>query len=34
VATRSGGYARVCVEGPVIDAAELERVDEHAGAPA
>jgi dihydroorotate dehydrogenase electron transfer subunit len=34
VARRGGGYARVCVEGPVIDAAELERVDEHAGAPA
>jgi dihydroorotate dehydrogenase electron transfer subunit len=34
VPTRGGGYMRVCVEGPVIDAAELERVDEHAGAPA
>jgi dihydroorotate dehydrogenase electron transfer subunit len=31
---RGGGYLRVCVDGPVIDAAELERVDEHAGAPA
>jgi NAD(P)H-flavin reductase len=29
-----GGYLRVCVDGPVIDAAELERVDAHAGAPA
>ncbi len=26
-----GGYLRVCVEGPVVDAAELERVSEHAG---
>jgi dihydroorotate dehydrogenase electron transfer subunit len=34
VARRGGGYIRVCVEGPVIDAAELERVEEHAGAPA
>jgi dihydroorotate dehydrogenase electron transfer subunit len=34
VARRGGGYLRVCVDGPVIDAAELERVDEHAGAPA
>jgi NAD(P)H-flavin reductase len=33
VPTRSG-YARVCVDGPVFDAAELERVDAHAGAPA
>jgi dihydroorotate dehydrogenase electron transfer subunit len=32
VPTRDGGYLRVCVDGPVIDAAELERVDEHAGA--
>jgi hypothetical protein len=24
----------VCVDGPVIDAAELEHVDHHAGAPA
>jgi NAD(P)H-flavin reductase len=31
VARRGGGYLRVCVEGPVIDAGELERVDEHAG---
>jgi dihydroorotate dehydrogenase electron transfer subunit len=29
-----GGYVRVCIDGPVIDAAALERVDEHAGAPA
>jgi NAD(P)H-flavin reductase len=29
-----GGYLRVCVDGPVIDAAELDHVDAHAGAPA
>lgn len=34
VPTRGGGYARVCVEGPVFDAGRLERVDVHAGAPA
>jgi dihydroorotate dehydrogenase electron transfer subunit len=34
VPRRGGGYLRVCVDGPVIDAAELERVDEHAGAAA
>jgi len=34
VPTRAGGYVRVCVDGPVIDAAALERVDEYAGAPA
>ncbi len=34
VPKRDGGYARVCVEGPVLAAAELERVCEHAGAPA
>jgi dihydroorotate dehydrogenase electron transfer subunit len=34
VPRRGGGYLRVCVDGPVVDAAELERVDEHAGAPA
>jgi len=34
VPRRDGGYLRVCLDGPVIDAAELERVDEHAGAPA
>jgi dihydroorotate dehydrogenase electron transfer subunit len=33
VPTRGGGYVRVCVDGPVIDAAELEHVDVHAGAP-
>jgi NAD(P)H-flavin reductase len=27
------GYLRVCVDGPVIDAARLERIDIHAGAP-
>jgi dihydroorotate dehydrogenase electron transfer subunit len=30
---RGGGYLRVCVDGPVIDASELDSVDEHAGAP-
>jgi NAD(P)H-flavin reductase len=34
VPTRGGGYLRVCVDGPVLDAAELEHVDAHAGAPA
>lgn len=34
VPRRGGGYLRVCVDGPVIDAHELERVDAHAGAPA
>ena len=34
VPRRDGSYLRVCVDGPVIDAAALERVDEHAGAPA
>jgi dihydroorotate dehydrogenase electron transfer subunit len=34
VPKRGGGYLRVCVDGPVIDAAELEHVDAHAGAPA
>jgi dihydroorotate dehydrogenase electron transfer subunit len=34
VPARGGGYLRVCVEGPVIDAGELDHVDEHAGAPA
>jgi NAD(P)H-flavin reductase len=34
VPRRGGGYLRVCVDGPVIDAAELEHVEEHAGAPA
>ena len=33
VPRRAGGYLRVCVDGPVIDAAELTRVDEHAGSP-
>jgi dihydroorotate dehydrogenase electron transfer subunit len=31
VPRRGGGYLRVCVDGPVIDAAELDRVDSHAG---
>jgi dihydroorotate dehydrogenase electron transfer subunit len=34
VPTRDGGYVRVCVDGPVLDATLLERVDAHAGAPA
>jgi NAD(P)H-flavin reductase len=34
VPTRGGAYLRVCLDGPVIDAAELEHVEEHAGAPA
>jgi NAD(P)H-flavin reductase len=34
VPRRGGGYLRVCVDGPVIDATELDAVDEHAGAPA
>jgi dihydroorotate dehydrogenase electron transfer subunit len=34
VPTRDGGYLRVCVDGPVLDAALLESVDAHAGAPA
>ena len=34
VPTRGGGYVRACVDGPVVDAELLERVDEHAGAPA
>jgi dihydroorotate dehydrogenase electron transfer subunit len=33
VPRRGGGYLRVCVEGPVIDASELDRVEQHAGAP-
>ena len=34
VARRGGGYLRVCMEGPVVDASQLEHVDEYAGAPA
>jgi dihydroorotate dehydrogenase electron transfer subunit len=34
VPRRGGGYLRVCVDGPVIDGAELEHVEAHAGAPA
>jgi dihydroorotate dehydrogenase electron transfer subunit len=33
VPIKGGGYARVCVEGPVLDAARLEHVEAHAGAP-
>ncbi len=32
VPKRGGGYLRVCVDGPVVDAAELDHVDAHAGA--
>jgi NAD(P)H-flavin reductase len=34
VPVRGGGYARVCVEGPVFDAARLEHIEAHAGSPA
>ncbi len=34
VPRRGGGYLRVCVDGPVIEGALLDRVDEHAGSPA
>ncbi len=34
VPKRGGGYLRVCVDGPVIDAAQIHEVSEHAGAPA
>jgi NAD(P)H-flavin reductase len=33
VAMRNGSYVRLCLDGPVLDAAMLERVDAHAGAP-
>jgi dihydroorotate dehydrogenase electron transfer subunit len=31
VPRRDGGYLRVCLDGPVVDAAQLEHVDAHAG---
>ncbi len=34
VPARDGRYLRVCVDGPVIDADELEQVGDYAGAPA
>jgi dihydroorotate dehydrogenase electron transfer subunit len=34
VPRRGGGYLRVCVDGPVIDGADLDHVEAHAGAPA
>jgi NAD(P)H-flavin reductase len=34
VPRRGGGYLRVCLDGPVIDAEQLDHVDQHAGAPA
>ena len=33
VPTRGGGYVRVCVDGPVLDADLLDEVEAHAGAP-
>jgi dihydroorotate dehydrogenase electron transfer subunit len=33
VPKRDGGYLRVCIDGPVVDAAQLERVWENTGAP-
>jgi NAD(P)H-flavin reductase len=33
VPRRGGGYLRVCVDGPVLDAADLDHVEAHAGAP-
>jgi dihydroorotate dehydrogenase electron transfer subunit len=32
VPRRDGGYLRVCIDGPVVDAAELSHVEEYAGA--
>ena len=34
VPVRGGGYLRVCVDGPVLDASVLDRIDAHAGTPA
>jgi dihydroorotate dehydrogenase electron transfer subunit len=34
VPRRGGGYLRVCLDGPVIDADAIDHVDAHAGAPA
>jgi dihydroorotate dehydrogenase electron transfer subunit len=34
VPRRGGGYLRICLDGPVIDAEQLDHVDPHAGAPA
>jgi NAD(P)H-flavin reductase len=34
VPIHGGGYLRVCVDGPVVDAALLDEVEEHVGAPA
>ncbi len=34
VPRRDGGYLRVCVDGPVVDARELEQIEAHVGAPA
>jgi NAD(P)H-flavin reductase len=32
VPRRAGGYLRVCLDGPVVDAEELERIEAHEGA--
>jgi NAD(P)H-flavin reductase len=34
VPLRGGGFLRTCLDGPVVDAGLLERVEEHAGSPA
>jgi NAD(P)H-flavin reductase len=34
VPKRDGGYLRICIDGPVVDAAQLDRIGEHAGSPA
>ena len=33
VPRRGGGYLRVCVDGPVVDADALERIEDHPGQP-
>ena len=33
VPKRDGGYLRVCVDGPVVDATQLDRVEAHLGSP-
>ncbi|HWX74129.1 MAG TPA: hypothetical protein VNZ05_02420, partial [Solirubrobacteraceae bacterium] len=33
VPRRGGGYLRVCVDGPVIEASELERIEDYPGQP-
>ncbi len=34
VPVRGGGHLRVCLDGPVLDGSQLERIDAHAGSPA